>query len=131
MNPEEAYKQLLDLHGETLLIASEMKSQLKYSPFEYLPGKLLGEIREIRASLIKERVEHFRQLYTPNLQPQEDFQKLMTEWRGELGFQEDLIEEWFKNQTHDPQRLSVKSLEQLVHAARHLVPYRSQGGEWG
>jgi len=88
MTPEEAYKHLLDLHGETLLIASEMKSQLKYSPFEYLSGKLLGEIREIRASLIKDRVEHFRQLYTPNLQPQEDFQKLMTEWRGELGFQE-------------------------------------------
>jgi hypothetical protein len=129
--PEKAYEQLLTLHGTMKLIAKDMQPFFKYSPFEYLPGKVLTEIQDIRAKLIENRAEHFRQLYTPNMKPQVDFQKLMKEKCGEFGFKESVIEEWFKAQAQDGQQLSSQSLEQILHATRHLVPYRTQGGEWG
>jgi len=129
--PSRAYEELLTLWAECRGVCDDVKGQFTYSPFEYLPGKIKAELQDIRARLIEIRAEHFRQLYTPNLKPPVDFKKLMTEWRGELGFQEDLIEEWFKQQAQNKQQLSTQSLEQILHATRHLVPYRSQGGEWG
>lgn len=131
LNPEEAFQQLLMLLDTVKNIEEEMKSHFEYSPFNYLAGKIKGEILDIRKKLISYAVEKYRKQYTPNIDPGVNFDKMMKEAYGELEFNEAIIKEWFVAQAQDPQQLSRKSLEQMIKTARSFVPYSSDGQEWG
>lgn len=129
--PEQAYNELLKIHARAQEIKEQVKDQFKYSPFDYLPGKIEQELKDIRKKLVDREAARCREIYTPNLKPDVDFVKLMNEKTGDLEFEPGLIINWFESLFHAKEQLREKSLEQIIKAARSYVPYTSDGQEWG
>lgn len=132
LTTEEAYAKLLKLYAKAEAICTKMKARFQYSPFDYLPGKIERELKDIRKRLIEMSVARLQKQYMPNAKPNVDFMKLMDERAGEIGFREQVIEAWFQDETANKQQLTEKSFQDILTAARNLLPYmRGANGDYG
>ena len=129
---QQAYKTLLQLHETAQQVKDNMKGFFKYSPFEYLPGKIKRELLDIRKAVIERAAEALRQTYMPNVTLNTNFVKWMDDHHGELTLNISALENWFILEAKDKEKLTQRSLESILDKARRFLYYeRDDKGYWG